>query len=204
MKLNHELRKKILDVARKKFFTFGIKGVTMDEIASETGIGKATLYETFASKNILVEEVIKEKVSEMEAYLHSLTTSLKEDKNLDLINTIRGLIAFGQKELREMKEPFQAEVKKYFFEGSEKLKYSSLIRSVIIEIINRGMKDNIIRTDFNKDILIEAIIMIVEEIITNREVALRYNISLTEVLDTIMKLIIGGLLTEEAKDKYTL
>lgn len=200
--MNNELRKKIMDVARKKFFTFGIKGVTMDEIASETGIGKATLYETFSSKNILVEEVIKEKVSEMEMYLNTLTKSLKEDENLDLINTIRSLIDFGHKELLEMKEVFQAEIKKHFFPGSEKLEYSSLIRSVIGEIIHRGIKDRFIRADFNKDILVEAIIMIVEEIITNREVALKYNIPSTEVMDTVMRLIIGGLLTEEARSRY--
>lgn len=202
MKLNDELRKKILDVARKKFFTFGIKGVTMDEIASETGIGKATLYEAFTSKNILVEKVIREKVSEMENYLNTLTKSLKEDETLDLINTIRSLVDFGNKELREMKQPFLVELRKYFFQGSEKLRYASLIRVVIVEIIQRGIKDRIIRSDFNKNILIDAIIMIVEEIITNREVAQKYSISSTEVMDTVMKLIIGGLLTEEARSRY--
>ena len=204
MKINQELRAKILDLARKKFFTFGIKGVTMDEIASETGIGKATLYENFASKNILVEEVIKEKVREMETYLHTITKILKEDENLDFIKTIRMLIDFGDKELREMKEPFLAEIRKFFLPVSKKLKYSALIRSIIVEIIHRGIKDKIIKADFNKNVLIDTLIMIVEEIITNNEITQKYNISSSEVMDTIIKLLFGGLLTEESRAKYSL
>ncbi|MBN2440276.1 MAG: TetR/AcrR family transcriptional regulator [Spirochaetales bacterium] len=204
MKANKEIQTKILEVARKKFFTLGIKGVTMDEIAAESGIGKATLYENFSSKNDLVEELIKVKVYEMETYLNTITEKLKEDENLDLINTIRMLIDFGDKELREMKEPFLAEVKKFFFPASDKLRYSSLIKSIIKEIIHRGIKDKIIRSDCNINVLIETIILIVEDIITNREVAQKYNISSSEVMDTIMKLIIGGLLTEDTRSKYSI
>lgn len=204
MKINQELKSKILDLARRKFFTFGIKGVTMDEIASETGIGKATLYENFASKNILVKEVINEKVREMETYLNTITKTLKEDENLDLINTIRMLIDFGDKELREMKEPFLAEVRKFFFPVSEKLKYSALIRSIIVEIIHRGIKDKIIKANLNTNVLIDTIIIIVEEIITNREITQKYNISSSEVMDTIIKLLFGGLLTEKSRSKYSI
>jgi AcrR family transcriptional regulator len=202
--MNQEVKSKILDVARNKFFTFGIKGVTMDEIASDAGIGKATLYENFSSKNILVQEVINEKILEMETYLNTITTSLKEDKELDLIKTIRALIDFGNRELKEMKEPFLAEIRKNFFPISEKLQYSSLIRSIITEIITRGMKDHIFRTDCHIHIIIDTIIIIVENIITNREVAQKYDISSFEVMDTIMKIIMNGLLTEETRNKTSL
>jgi AcrR family transcriptional regulator len=202
--MNQELKTKIMDVARKKFFTFGIKGVTMDEIASDAGIGKATLYENFSSKNILVQEVIYEKVLEMETYLSTITNALKKDKELDLIMTIRQLIDFGDKELREMKEPFLAEIRKSFFPVSEKLQYSLLIRSIITEIINRGMKEHIFRTDCHVHIIIDTIIMIVENIIAKREVAQKYNISSAEVMDSIMKFIMNGLLTEETRNTYSL
>ena len=47
-----ELRKQsILDGALKVFKTYGIEKTTMDEIAVESGFGKATLYYYFASKD---------------------------------------------------------------------------------------------------------------------------------------------------------
>ena len=39
------------------FLTHGFKSITMDEIASEMGISKKTIYQHFANKNSLVEAV---------------------------------------------------------------------------------------------------------------------------------------------------
>ncbi|MBN1822370.1 MAG: TetR/AcrR family transcriptional regulator [Prolixibacteraceae bacterium] len=40
------------------YFRYGVKSVTMDEIASELGISKKTLYQNFKDKENLVEEVL--------------------------------------------------------------------------------------------------------------------------------------------------
>ena len=52
-----EANEKILQISLQMFFRYGIKHVTMDDIANEMGISKKTIYQHFANKNDLVEAV---------------------------------------------------------------------------------------------------------------------------------------------------
>jgi len=49
---------KILDAARKRFAYYGFSKVTMDEIAADVGMGKASLYYYFPTKEDLFKSVI--------------------------------------------------------------------------------------------------------------------------------------------------
>lgn len=52
-----EVKERILKAAEELFLKFGIRSVTMDEIASELGISKKTIYLHFADKDAIVHEV---------------------------------------------------------------------------------------------------------------------------------------------------
>lgn len=49
------MRDTILKKANEMFLAYGFKSVTMDDIATELGISKKTIYQHFANKNDLVE-----------------------------------------------------------------------------------------------------------------------------------------------------
>lgn len=54
-----DIRKKdILEQSHKLFMRFGIKSMTMDDVATQLRISKKTLYEHFNDKNDLVEQVV--------------------------------------------------------------------------------------------------------------------------------------------------
>ena len=54
-KLSSErVRERILDKAQELFFRYGVKSVTMDDIARELGISKKTIYQHFEDKNAMV------------------------------------------------------------------------------------------------------------------------------------------------------
>ncbi|TAE40136.1 MAG: TetR/AcrR family transcriptional regulator [Runella slithyformis] len=48
------MRERILEKANDLFFRYGIKSVTMDDIARELGISKKTIYQHFADKDAIV------------------------------------------------------------------------------------------------------------------------------------------------------
>lgn len=54
MEINERIRCK----ADELFRTYGVKSITMDEIASQLGISKKTIYQSFTDKDQLVGEVI--------------------------------------------------------------------------------------------------------------------------------------------------
>ncbi len=58
--LSTEKQAIIVDAARKRFAYYGFSKVTMDEIAADVGLGKASLYYYFPTKENLFQEVIKQ------------------------------------------------------------------------------------------------------------------------------------------------
>jgi AcrR family transcriptional regulator len=56
-----EARERILMKAHELFNRFGIRRVTMDEIAIKTGMSKKTIYQSFENKDELVEAVLQDK-----------------------------------------------------------------------------------------------------------------------------------------------
>jgi TetR/AcrR family transcriptional regulator len=62
----------ILDAARKRFAYYGYSKTTMDEIAGDVGLGKASLYYYFPTKESLFRAVIKVEQDEFVRHAQSL------------------------------------------------------------------------------------------------------------------------------------
>ena len=70
--LSTEKQAVILDAARKRFAYYGFSKVTMDEIAADIGMGKASLYYYFPTKESLFEEVVKQEKNQFFNDIHSM------------------------------------------------------------------------------------------------------------------------------------
>lgn len=67
-----ELKDRIKQKADELYRRYGIKSVTMDEIASQLGVSKKTIYQCYSDKNELVDAVISDIIEFNENYcLHS-------------------------------------------------------------------------------------------------------------------------------------
>lgn len=62
-------REQIMDKAQHLFVGKGIKGTTMSDIAAAVALGKPVLYQYFASKDEIVEEVINRQVQTLMSYI---------------------------------------------------------------------------------------------------------------------------------------
>jgi len=67
-------RQKILETASKLFYEKGIPYVGINEVISESGIAKRTLYRWFSSKDILIEEVTKYRAQQWIAWFEEAVT----------------------------------------------------------------------------------------------------------------------------------
>ena len=77
----------ILNVAKKLFTNCGFKKVSMDEIASEAGVTKKTVYTYFSSKEELLKYCIKEELQNMRKIIENV-----ESKKLDFMETVHQVI----------------------------------------------------------------------------------------------------------------
>ena len=58
-----EIRDKILSMAVQVLPRYGVKSVTMDDLAQRLGMSKKTIYQHFKDKTTLVEAVVEEMIS---------------------------------------------------------------------------------------------------------------------------------------------
>ncbi len=72
--LSTEKHDMILGAARKRFAYYGFSKVTMDEIAADVGMGKASLYYYFPTKDSLYHEVIKHEAEQFFSGINSMLT----------------------------------------------------------------------------------------------------------------------------------
>ena len=76
---NLSIRQRIVDAARAHFFSHGFRSVTMDDLAEELGISKKTLYAYFPGKFDLLEAVLADKLTGVEATLKEVTRAHPDD-----------------------------------------------------------------------------------------------------------------------------
>jgi AcrR family transcriptional regulator len=147
-----EIRERIITEAFGLFVKFGIRSVTMDQIACSLGISKRTLYENFRDKNALLTEGIEHfrKIKHAEA----LEILEKSD------NVIESLYFIGKhgEEMRKSINPlFFEDIRKYYPEIHSGISDRSRRReySIMLTLIRKGITDGVFRKGLNPEIVNE-------------------------------------------------
>ncbi len=101
-------RQRIVTTARRHFFAYGFRAVTMDDLARELGMSKKTLYAHFPSKAALVEAVLLDKIRSVESDLQQITSG----SSSDFLTTLHQLLARVQMHLEEIQPPFLRDLRR--------------------------------------------------------------------------------------------
>ena len=73
-----EPKERIQVKAQELFLRFGIRSVSMDDIANHLGMSKKTLYQYFADKDELVDAVIHDHINEIQHECAHCRTNAKD------------------------------------------------------------------------------------------------------------------------------
>lgn len=136
----------IVDNVSKMFLEYGIRGVTMDDIAQRLSISKKTLYTYFEDKKELVKAVVKIINCEIDKDFSSL------DK--DKFTAIEELFHFHEVHIRMIQTnnpAFIYDLKKYYpdlFSNFEKFKHE-MIYNKFVSNLNRGIMEGLYRKDLD-------------------------------------------------------
>lgn len=80
-------QEQIIEAARKLFYKYGFKRVSVDEIAREAKVTKRTLYMYFKSKEEILKYFINEEIQKMECMVRDI-----EAQNLGFLDTIHQVL----------------------------------------------------------------------------------------------------------------
>jgi len=144
------LDNRILIKAESLFLRYGIKSVSMDDIARELGISKKTLYQSVENKKDLLMQVIQAHVT---AELEAMTTIQTEAA--DAIDEMLRVTQYVLPTLRQMSPTVVYDMQKYYQEVWQLIEayHNEHIFSMIKTNLQRGISEGVYRDDFNADIV---------------------------------------------------
>jgi TetR/AcrR family transcriptional regulator, cholesterol catabolism regulator len=145
-----EIRNRILEKANELFMQFGIRSVSMDDIANGLGMSKKTLYQHFADKDELVMAVVDLHVLQMQGDCTACRMYAK-DAIHEIFNTMDILL----QEFSNMNPMVLYDLAKFHFKAYQKFKQhkDSYLLKVIRDNIEWGIRDELYRPDINVEIM---------------------------------------------------
>ena len=145
-----ELKEHILEQADGLFCQYGIKSVTMDDIAKHLGMSKKTIYLHFSDKNELVHTLIKKIMDEHNCLMDKTHTSAQ-----NAVDELLQAVTQVQETLSNMNPMFLYDMQKYhpqawlvFRDFREKK-----LHGVIKVNLERGIEEGLYRKEINVEIL---------------------------------------------------
>jgi AcrR family transcriptional regulator len=143
-----EPQEKILKTSLELFFKYGIKRVTMDEIAKELGMSKKTIYHFYKEKDELVNQLCETEMGEQECIFNDIN-----ENAMDPIHEIM-LISIKMREMMQNINPvFFLDLQKFYphaFERFQKFKKECAYKNIYTNI-KRGQEIGVYRADINAE-----------------------------------------------------
>ena len=196
-------KKNILVYAIKNFTKFGSKRFSMDELASNLGISKKTLYKHFNSKEKLVKESLQYYLGNIKANVDNyILENPNEEKPLTTIIFIykQGLITF-----QEINPSFLHGLNKYYpkaYKVYSQLKHG-IVWDVVCPLLQKAQQLNQVRSNVNVELVCTLFLSRMEETVYSKA-NLFDEYSIHELLDHIIINNLRGILTLEYLQKSPL
>ena len=140
------MREKIIHKSTNLFLNLGFKSVTMDDIASEMGISKKTIYVHFPNKTKLVEVTT---MNLFEMISHGIDCICELNKNP--IEELYDIKRFVMEHLKDEKSSPQYQLKKYYpkIYSTLKKKQFEVMHGCVNENLKRGINQGLYRETLN-------------------------------------------------------
>lgn len=145
------MKESIILKSCEMFLTHGFKSVTMDEIASEMGISKKTIYQHFSNKNDLVEEV---STYLFETISCGIDQIYEQDKNpIEELFLIKDFVLKNLKD--ESASPIY-QLQKFYPKIHKSLmaKQFDKMQDCVMHNIKKGIELGLFREDLNVDLIV--------------------------------------------------
>ncbi len=132
------------------FMRYGIKSVTMDDVARELGISKKTLYLFVDNKDDLVNKMLERHISEekSECARHIVAAG-------NAIEEMFLVMEANSQQLQQMKANVVYDLQKYHRDAWEKIQafQRGFLYDVVRANLERGVREGHYRNDFDVDII---------------------------------------------------
>lgn len=181
------------------FAQYGVKSVSMDDIAKASGVSKRTLYESFEDKETLLTEGLDLNASRLGKYLTVL-----EKEPFNALETILLLYEEMMKEPRWYDKKFYDDLNKYP-KALQKIETNKArFGKRYMELFTRGVKEGVFQDGINFEIMG---LLVKEQTKMLRPSDIFSKHSVVEVYNTILLTFLKGISTDKGRtilDRFAL
>lgn len=191
-------REKLVRGAEELFFRYGLRSVSMDDIARHLGISKKTIYQHFADKDELVATIAK---GHMERQRDQFDRIRKEARN-----AVEHMVMISlciKDTMRQINPSLLFDMQKYHQKAwNEWLVFKQkFMRENVFLTLKLGVEEGVFREDLDMDVLatlrLEQVQMAFDE-----NVFPRHRFDVPEVQAQLFDHYVNGLLTDKGRKLY--
>ncbi|MCE1201885.1 MAG: TetR/AcrR family transcriptional regulator [Bacteroidia bacterium] len=143
------------------FQRYGIKSVSMDDLARHMGMSKKTLYQHFSDKTQLVEDALN-------LLLESDYCSMKsiEQQNLNAIDEMFALYRHASTTVRNHNPVLEFDLQRYFPQIYKKLRdrTRTQMHEIMLNNLTKGKTEGLYRNNLNENIIAKLFVLRMENL----------------------------------------
>ncbi len=191
------MQDKIIEQIEDKFFNDGFYKTTMDEVATELGMSKKTIYKFFPSKDDLLYAIISHFMNGMK---NRILPKLNSTKNaIEKLGDLFNILASATQKISPKRTE---ELKKYYPElWSEMDKFRTKVMfENITKVIDQGKSEGLF-LDYPTVIIMNVLVGAIRYVV-NPEFTVNHSFSILEAAQYTLRIVIGGILTEKGKKQF--
>jgi len=158
--MNNDL-KNILNKVRELYLKYGIKSITMDDVAKELGISKKTLYQYVTDKDDLVGKFIDFEIATRQ---EEVCKCFKIGFNA--IEELFEISLFMNNMMRAQNPATEHDLKKYYphhYQKTVKVRRDRMYEYILLNL-NKGKKEGLYRADMNEEVIARLYLSRIENI----------------------------------------
>ncbi|MBS1912924.1 MAG: TetR/AcrR family transcriptional regulator [Bacteroidetes bacterium] len=198
MESDQTIRDQIIGKAQELFFARGFCSVTTDEIASELGISKKTLYLHFESKDDMLAVCMRQMKDELEGELKRLV----EAREMPFVVKLRTIMTtIGMRISRIGRSHFEDMQRKapHIVREMEEFRRDRIL-PLFEQLFAQGARRGKLRRDVDPQLFVMMFYGLVQHMMTPETLALVPHTP-PDVFRSILRVMLEGMLTEEAKSE---
>lgn len=183
----------IISLAERLFQQFGIRRVTMDEVAKSMAMSKKTLYKFFLGKEHLIRRMIDWKFQSIESRL----STYKDDPDLTFHERLEKIFRVIANHLRRIDVDMVRQVRETYpdlFDEIQQKKRAHLDNH-FTDLVEMGQREGHIRSDLDPKVLTDMYFHIVNNMI-HPDYLQHVSYSNVQIYEMIVKVFFTGILTD--------
>ncbi len=193
-----QTKEKILKGAEGLFTKYGIRSISMDDIARHLSVSKKTLYQHFADKDELVTIAVQTHMEEQKKVYDDITN--ESENSIEELYKISGCL---RKHTEESNPSLLFDIQKFHPKAwNVWIDYkNNFIRSSVVRNIDHGIQEGYFRAEINVEVFASLRLATIETCYDER-VFPKDKFKIAEVQAQVFEHFVFGLCTEKGKKLY--